>query len=233
MKITWIGHSCFKIENEKGSVVIDPYEDGSVPGLKPVRESADAVLISHGHGDHSARKRVTVTGSGECPFAVTKIETFHDPEKGALRGPNTVHILEADGLKLVHMGDIGTKLLSGEAGRILGADALMITAGSCTGLPSQEVWRLCEEVFPRVVIPMHYRFGEHGARRLEHLDDLLHYFNAPGLAHFYESDTITITPDMEPQVAVLKYLGPESWGALAAPSEKPERRGLLARLRKK
>ena len=109
----------------------------------------------------------------------------------------------------------------------------MITAGSCTGLPSQEVWRLCEEVLPRVIIPMHYRFGEHGARRLEHVEDLLHYFNAPGYAKFYDSDTIAITPGMEPQVAVLKYLGPGSWGALAAPEEKAAKKSLLARLLKK
>ena len=38
---------------------------------------------------------------------------------------------------------------------------------------------------------------------------------------------------MEPQVAVLKYRGPEFWGALAAPEEKPAGRSLLSRLRKK
>ena len=92
---------------------------------------------------------------------------------------------------------------------------------------------MCEEVLPRVIVPMHYRFGDHGARRLEHVEDLLHYFNAPGLAHFYDTDTLTVTPDMEPQVAVLKYCGPESWGALAAPEEKPVRKGLLAKLLKK
>lgn len=40
MKITWIGHSCFKLEKNGNTLIIDPYSDGSVPGLKPVREKA-------------------------------------------------------------------------------------------------------------------------------------------------------------------------------------------------
>ena len=93
MKITWIGHSCFKIEEGGHSIVIDPYDDNYVPGLKPVRESAQVVLASHEHGDHNARNRVTLVPGGEGPFTITKIETYHDPEKGALRGRNTIHVI--------------------------------------------------------------------------------------------------------------------------------------------
>ena len=38
---------------------------------------------------------------------------------------------------------------------------------------------------------------------------------------------------MEPQVAVLKYLGPEAWGTLAQEEEKSVRKGLFGRLLKK
>ena len=38
MKVIWIGHACFKIESKGASILFDPYEDGSVPGLDPVRE---------------------------------------------------------------------------------------------------------------------------------------------------------------------------------------------------
>ena len=47
MKITWLGHSCFKVETKGYVIVLDPYEDGSVPGCLPVREEADEVLCSH------------------------------------------------------------------------------------------------------------------------------------------------------------------------------------------
>ena len=87
------------------------------------------------------------------------------------------------------MGDVGTQLHSGEIGRIFGADALMITAGSCTGLPAQESWRLTEEVFPKVIIPMHYRDGNRGARRLEHIDAFTDYFEAPEMIHHYQTNS--------------------------------------------
>ena len=105
------------------------------------------------------------------------------------------------------MGDIGTQLNGGEISRLFGADALMVTAGSCTGLPAQEVWRMTEELFPKAIIPMHYRDGNRGPRRLEHIDNLINYFEAPEMIHWYNTDTIEITPDTEPQVAVLKYMG--------------------------
>jgi hypothetical protein len=61
MKITWIGHACFKIESNGYTLIIDPYEDGYVPGLKPLRETADMVLCSHEHGDHNAKDLIEIT----------------------------------------------------------------------------------------------------------------------------------------------------------------------------
>ena len=235
MNIQWLGHACFRITHGGWALLIDPYNSDYTAGYPKLRVKADKLLVSHEHYGHNYRMGVVLSGrpESECPFAISSFEVWHDNMRGITRGQSLVHILEADGIKLVHMGDVGTQLLAGEVRTIQNADALMVTAGSCTGLPSQEVWRLCEEVFPRVIIPMHYRFGEHGARRLEHVDELIHYFNAPGFARYYESDTITLTGEEEPQLAVLKYLGPSAWGALAAPEEKAAKKGLLARLLKK
>lgn len=41
MKLIYMGHSCFRVESEGYSVILDPYQDGSVPGYRPVREEAD------------------------------------------------------------------------------------------------------------------------------------------------------------------------------------------------
>lgn len=68
MHITWLGHSCFKIEKGGYSVIIDPYKDGSVPGLKNIRESADMVICSHEHGDHNGRECVRVTEKNGLPL---------------------------------------------------------------------------------------------------------------------------------------------------------------------
>ena len=80
-----------------------PYGPNTVPGLAPLSLTADMVLCSHEHGDHGYTDAVTLKHSGtKNPFSITKIDTWHDPEQGALRGPNRIHILEADGLKIAH-----------------------------------------------------------------------------------------------------------------------------------
>ena len=54
VRIQWLGHACFRMEYGDWSLVIDPYEDGSVKGLGDIRQSADAVYCTHSHGDHAA-----------------------------------------------------------------------------------------------------------------------------------------------------------------------------------
>jgi hypothetical protein len=54
---------------------------------------------------------------------------------------------------------------------------------------------------------MHYRDGSRGNRRLERVEDFIDYCQSVELVKRYNTDTITITPDTEPQIAVLKYMG--------------------------
>lgn len=209
MEIKWLGHACFAVTHEGYTVVIDPYDSDYTPGYPKLRVKADKLLVSHEHYGHNYRRGVELSGKSESknPFTIHTLEVSHDSVGGIMRGFCKVHILEADGLKVAHMSDIGTQLNGGEITRLFGADALMVTGGSCTGLPSQEIWRMSDELFPKAIIPMHYRFTNHGARRLEHIENLINYFEAPEMIHYYGTDTIRITADTEPQVAILKYLG--------------------------
>ena len=75
MKITWIGHSCFKIEEGGYSIIIDPYQDDCIPGLAPVREKANEVLKSHEHDDHNAVDNVEIVKTVASPFKITTIDT--------------------------------------------------------------------------------------------------------------------------------------------------------------
>lgn len=54
-KITWLGHSTFAITLPSGKVVLlDPWLTGNpaCPQAQKTPERVDAMLISHGHGDH-------------------------------------------------------------------------------------------------------------------------------------------------------------------------------------
>ena len=70
MKLTWLGHSCFKVEKGDFIVILDPYADGSVPGLASIRERANLVLCSHEHNDHNYRDGVGLWEAEENPFTV-------------------------------------------------------------------------------------------------------------------------------------------------------------------
>jgi len=57
MKITWLGHSGFRIEIEDAVLLVDPWLDGNpmFPGDRRAEAIAGAthVLVTHGHGDHA------------------------------------------------------------------------------------------------------------------------------------------------------------------------------------
>ena len=52
MKITWLGHSAFLIEEEK-RVLVDPFITGNdTAPVKPDDIECDIIAVTHGHGDH-------------------------------------------------------------------------------------------------------------------------------------------------------------------------------------
>lgn len=211
MTVQWLGYACFKITHKGYSVVIDPYNYKYTEGYPELHTEADKLLVSHEHYGHNCREAVKLSGKSEdaCPFDISSFEVDHDSVGGIMRGSCLVHILEADGLRIAHMGDIGTILTGHQASLLSNLDAILVTAGSLTALPAEAIWRLYEELYPRVLIPMHYRDGRYGTRRLETVEKLVSYFEDPSFAVPYETDTIEITPDLPPQIAVLKYMGKE------------------------
>lgn len=161
MKLTWLGHSCFRVESNGSTVILDPYCKGTVPGLRDVQETADLVLCSHGHSDHAGAEQVVLTGK-DCSITVTRLETYHDDAKGTQRGPNTIHILEAGGVRVAHFGDIGCTLEEDQAEALTGVDVALVPVGGFFTIDAKQAARLVERIRPKVVIPMHYRSDRFG-----------------------------------------------------------------------
>ena len=156
MKITWYGHSCFKVSFDGGSVVFDPYADGSVPGWTLPQLSADAVLCSHRHDDHAGAGKVTLSGrKPDCK--VETVECFHDAEHGAKRGANTIHILTADGVRVAHLGDIGCIPDHNVLGALQKVDVLLLPVGGNYTIDGEQAAELVKLIQPRTTIPMHYK----------------------------------------------------------------------------
>lgn len=157
MKITWLGHSCFRIEKNGYSIILDPYADGSVPGLKPVRETANMVICSHEHGDHSGRSCVEIKDAAECPFTITTIDTYHDDKKGTLRGTNKITIIDDGESKAAHMGDLGCEIELDQLEQLKGLDVMMVPVGGYYTIDAVQAAKLVDQAKPKMTIPMHYR----------------------------------------------------------------------------
>ncbi|MDF3005986.1 MAG: hypothetical protein K0S22_2458 [Oscillospiraceae bacterium] len=204
MRITWHGHSCFKVETNQGSVVFDPYEDGRVPGYAPLPRnlSADAVLCSHQHRDHSAVELVRLSGSTPT-FSVQEISTFHDEVQGEKRGTNKIHIVSAGRIRLAHMGDIGCELTREQLTVLRGVDVLLIPVGGFYTIDATQAKMMADAIGARVVIPMHYRNGYLGYEVIGTLESFTEQCNNVVM---YDTNYIVITADMPAQTAVLTYL---------------------------
>ena len=82
MKLTWLGHSCFVLEQDGYRIVLDPYFVETYPVL---HVSAHEILCSHDHRDHCFTEAVMPLHDGKKnPFAVEIVETFHDEKQGML-----------------------------------------------------------------------------------------------------------------------------------------------------
>ena len=177
MKITYLGHSCFKFEKDGFAMIIDPYKAGSVPGYAPLKEHANQVLSTHKHGDHFGWSEVKLAVTrADTPFMVSFIETFHDDKKGELRGFNNVIIVDVDGLKLVHMGDIGCMLDDEDLKKIKGCDVLMIPVGGHYTIDAKQAKEYVDKIAPKITIPMHYRGAGFGYDEIGTVDKFTKLF---------------------------------------------------------
>ena len=172
MKLIWYGHSCFLLETKEGSAVFDPYAPGSVPGWSLPPLTADCALCSHGHSDHNYAEGVTLTGKTPV-FRVETLDTWHDGKKGALRGMNTIHVVEAEGRRVAHLGDLGHELTAEMLAALGKIDVLMIPVGGFFTIDADTANRVAAAIGAGVVIPMHYRGAGFGYAKIGPVEDFL------------------------------------------------------------
>ena len=204
MKLTWHGHACCTVETAQGTLVIDPYEDNYVPGLAPIRLSADQVVCSHQHRDHNAVQIVTLSGNAPT-YQLTSLETFHDKVEGAKRGKTLMFLLEAEGMRLAHLGDVGCALTAEQLEQLKDLDVLMLPVGGFFTIGPKEAQEFIQLLNPRIVVPMHYRSDTFGYEVLATVEDFLALRDD---AVRYEENWMEITPETKGQTAVLTYQAP-------------------------
>lgn len=200
MKLTWLGHSCFVVEQDGYRIVLDPYFVESYPELCV---SAHEIFCSHGHRDHCFTEAVTLLKDGaKSPFTVETVDTFHDEKQGTLRGENKMHIVRACGLTVVHAGDLGHELNEAQLAAVKGCDALLLPVGGFYTIDAPTAKHIADAIQPRIVVPMHYRFGSHGYDVIGTVDAFTGLYDA---AAYLDTDTFELTADTPHSVIVPKF----------------------------
>lgn len=169
MLIKYLGHACFKVTANDYSIILDPYK--GVNGFDDINEQANEVICSHGHFDHCYVEGVKIIERNNSPFKIKKLSCFHDDAKGSLRGENTITILEAEGKRIAHFGDLGHDLDETLRKELSNLDAIMIPAGGHYTIGPKEAVKIIKDIKPKYIIPMHYKDGNKGLEVIKELDE--------------------------------------------------------------
>ncbi|MEG0049122.1 MAG: MBL fold metallo-hydrolase [Clostridia bacterium] len=165
MIIKYMGHSFFTFTMENGTVIAtDPYGTFCQYPNRSIR--ADICTISHHHSDHDGLSSIqgaplVLDQAGayrtEADIRIKAIPTKHDDQHGALRGSNLFFVLEAEGLRIGHAGDLGHLVTAEQQKQIGPLDLLLLPVGGYYTLDAQTAFNVQKRLSPKVTIPMHYK----------------------------------------------------------------------------
>ena len=190
MIITCIAHAMFLLELDNGMrIVTDPCGESSGYPMNPV--ACDAVLISHDHHDHSDLSSVTgysqvIRTEGTHTLApdvrVTALSAFHDSMQGAARGKTLLFAVEAEGLRAVHLGDLGHLPNEKQRRFLQDADIMMLPIGGHFTIDAKQAHEVAELCTAKVILPMHYRTEATSEWPIGPADDFLSQYPAEDIA---------------------------------------------------
>ncbi|MBN1693133.1 MAG: MBL fold metallo-hydrolase [Dehalococcoidales bacterium] len=164
MKIKYLAHSAFLIISDKGTrILTDPYETSEGLRHGAIKETADIVTVSHEHGDHNnvaavaGKPKIVKTSESVKGINIKAVEAAHDDKGGSQRGKNRIFCFSIDGVNICHAGDLGHELSADQVKAIGRVDVLIIPVGGLFTIDAKTATKVCEQLKPKVIIPMHYK----------------------------------------------------------------------------
>ncbi|MBI5126968.1 MBL fold metallo-hydrolase [Candidatus Roizmanbacteria bacterium] len=168
MEIKYLGHASFLIKTKTAKVVTDPY-DSEMVGMKFPKVEADIVTVSHHHHDHDQTDLIPLPPTGAPPLIIDMAgefekmgvrvfgyKSFHDDKKGEERGENILYKFEAEGISVLHCGDLGFVPDDSFLDSIGDVDILLVPTGGFFTVDSSQAAELVKKIEPSIVIPMHF-----------------------------------------------------------------------------
>ena len=175
-ELKWLGQSAFLLISSQGTkILIDPPNAATGYSIAPIA-GVDAVLVTHEHSDHNNVELATgnplilrglsSTGWNSVNQKVKDIHiysispaipVYHDSQQGTQRGRNTIFVLEIDGLRFAHLGDLGHTLTLEIIQAVGPLDIVLIPVGGSYTIDAAAATQVVGQLNPRVVVPMHYK----------------------------------------------------------------------------
>ena len=167
VKVTYLSHACFEVQDIDHTLLIDPFFSNRNPLAPPYTGKPDIILITHEHFDHITAerfhamivappplagkfKRMTVMERGESKLvegvSVAMIGVAHKSEYP------TGYIFELGGVRFAHLGDT---YLDGVQ-PLQNIDVLFVPIGGFFTMDIAEAVRALDIINPNVAIPMHF-----------------------------------------------------------------------------
>ncbi|MFQ5693445.1 MAG: MBL fold metallo-hydrolase [Nitrospinota bacterium] len=218
--LKWYGHAFFLLTSPQGvRVAMDPF--GKIGYPMPDVE-ADVVTLSHGHPDHNnpgaVKGRPTVlrglkAGNRDWntisfrrkDVRISTVRGYHDESKGSQRGLNAIFLIEAGGLRVAHLSDIG-QVPSDETLRAMGrVDVLIVPVGGYYSIDGRQAREIVSRLKPKIAIPSHYKTAATASWPIS--DEKAFLEGQPRVKRLGTS-TVTLDPDALPdrtEVWVLTY----------------------------
>jgi L-ascorbate metabolism protein UlaG (beta-lactamase superfamily) len=182
LTISWHGQSFFSGKSTKGTVfVFDPHQIPEYGRVEPIKP--DVIMISHSHNDHtqigifenvkekgeSAPRIIKGLTAGESgretwndvdenvkDLHIRSVGAYHDDLKGMKHGLTAIFVVDVDGWRICHLGDLGHELSPKLLKAIGAVDVVMIPCGGIYGLNGNEARRVIDQLKPKqYIFPMH------------------------------------------------------------------------------
>ena len=171
VELSWYGQTCVRLRGRDAVVVADPYQ--SVVG--PTGRGITGEIVTYSHPDDRPLSKAkgkrsrdgqtilpsslddafVLDGPGEYEVRdvlVTGVRTYRDDAKGSERGKQTAFLVELDGLRTIHLGQIGHLLTEEKIADIGTVEIACVPIGG--SLSATKTAELVAQLDPRIVVAM-------------------------------------------------------------------------------
>lgn len=175
IEITWFGHSFFQITSSEGTrIITDPFTPMGfpMPEVWPHVVTVGREFSYHNNVGLAKGSPMVLRGLKEGTFVWNDINvTFRDvliynvpvhqrgpwEYGGSIKG--AAFVFEIDGMCVLHAGDVSEPFNEDQLQFIGHIDVLLVPIGGTYTAGPEEAMQIIDQLKPKIVVPMHYRYG--------------------------------------------------------------------------